>query len=47
MGDDYYAGTYSMEFAEDAVMKDLVTVILAAGNVLVGILVNICYQMPV
>ena len=32
MGDDYYAGTYSMEFAEDATIKDLVTVILAAGK---------------
>lgn len=32
MGDDYYAGTYSMEFAEDAVMKDLVTVILHGGH---------------
>ena len=32
MGDDYYAGTYSMEFAEDAVMKDLVTVILNGGH---------------
>ena len=32
MGDDYYAGTYSMEFAEDETIKDLVTVILHGGH---------------